>query len=145
MPKTVVRDATSQSLPPIDTNVKIPDSVKRAAAAAEAYYAQPAAPAAPEPPEPPAAPEPPQPAPPAAPEPPEPPAAPAAPAAPEPPEPPPGEPVPPEQWEHRFRSMKGRYDAQLQINGQMQEQMGQLGDELVRTQQMLQRGIAASA
>ena len=150
MPVDVVRDAPAKSHAPIDTNVRIPDSVKRAAAAADAYYQQRQAPAAPPAPEPAPAPvaepvaEPvavapePTPAPvvepvavaPIAPEP-------AAPAV-----PPADADIPPEQWEHRFRSMKGRYDAQLQINGQMQEQMQQLGDELVRTQQMLQRGLA---
>ena len=33
--------------------------------------------------------------------------------------------------------MKGRFEAQVQINGHMQEQMAQLGDELVRTQHMM--------
>lgn len=130
------------NLPP-DPDVKVPAAVKRAAARAEAYYAAPANPAAdpaqpvvpaqvqPAPqsatnPEPvpaqvqPAA-EPPQPAPPPAPQP-----------APAPAEPP--------NYEHMYNSMKGRYDASSRTIGAMQEQMQQLGDELMRTQQVLQRG-----
>ena len=143
MPTEVTRDAPPKPQAPIDTNVRLPDSVRRAAAAADAFYANPPAPPQPEPPQPePPQPEPPQPEPPQ----PEPPKAPKAPKAPEPPQPEPPQPgdqtVTPDQWEHRFRSMKGRYDAQIQINSQMQEQMGQLGDELVRTQQMLQQNYA---
>lgn len=40
-------------------------------------------------------------------------------------------------WEHRYLAMKGRYDQTQQTVGQMQEQMSQLGDELVRTQQLI--------
>jgi hypothetical protein len=43
-----------------------------------------------------------------------------------------------DNWEHRYRSMKGRYDAAQQTIGSMQEQMSQLGDELMRTQTLLQ-------
>src|ERR1035437_473498 len=43
-----------------------------------------------------------------------------------------------DNWEHRYRSMKGRYDASQQTIGSMQEQMSQLGDELMRTQALLQ-------
>lgn len=43
-----------------------------------------------------------------------------------------------DQWEHRYRSMKGRYDAAIANNGIMQEQMAQLGEELMRTQRLLQ-------
>src|ERR1035437_7060808 len=49
-------------------------------------------------------------------------------------EPPAGE----DNWEHRYRSMKGRYDAAQQTIGSMQEQMSQLGDELMRTQTLVQ-------
>lgn len=139
MPTEVTRDAPAKPQPPIDTNVRIPDSVRRAAAAADAYYTQ----------TPPKAPEP-EPAPPPLPGP-EPvkKAVPAPQPEPEPAPPPQPEPEPhdadvgTDQWEHRYRSMKGRYDAQLQINAQMQEQMGQLGDELVRTQAMLQQNFSA--
>ena len=142
---------TSDSKLPVDTNVQIPESVRRAAALAESFYQKAPAPT-PEPPVPPVAATPP-----VAPEPPAPPPEPLVPPAPqaapqeppqppaEPPEPlaPPSDaPVAPEQWEHRYLSMKGRYDAQMKINGQMQEQMQQLGDELIRTQQMLLRPAA---
>lgn len=142
----VTRPAPRAPLAPIDPDVKIPESVRRAAELAESFYKQ-SAPAAP-----PAAPEPPaqaqQPEPPtAAPEPP--------PAQPEPPpqqaqqpEPPvqpqppaqpaPGEQVTPDQWQHRYNSMKGRFDQSQQVISAMQEQMQQLGDELMRTQRMLQ-------
>jgi hypothetical protein len=138
-------------LPP-DPTVKLPDSVTRAAAAANAYYEQPppvepvATPAEPVQ----AAPEPvvepvvePAPAPktrakPRASAPAEPanqpvvaPAAPAAPAA----------PVSEEQWEHRFRSMKGRYDASQGVLAQMQEQMSMMANELTRTQAMLNQPL----
>ena len=36
--------------------------------------------------------------------------------------------------------MKGRYDASLRIQGGMQEQLQQLGDELMRTQQLMRGG-----
>lgn len=41
-------------------------------------------------------------------------------------------------WEHRYLSMKGRFDQSQQTIGQMQETMSQLGDELQRTQHALQ-------
>jgi len=41
-------------------------------------------------------------------------------------------------WEHRYLAMKGRFDQSQITVGQMQEQMSELGDELVRTQQALQ-------
>ena len=136
--------APKDSTLPIDPNVKVPAAVRRAAAKADAYYVPPApvpdpaqtppvaAPAAaPVPaqvppvesaiPAPVAAPAAPQPAPPAAPQ---------QPAAP--PEPP--------NYEHMYNSMKGRYDASLRIQGGMQEQLQQLGDELMRTQHMIRGG-----
>src|SRR5208282_1148498 len=132
--------APKDSTLPIDPNVKVPEAVKRAAAKAEAHY-QPANPApdvalvpvpvqvqpAPEPaiipaqaqsPEPQSAPPPvPQSAP-----------APAAPAE-------------PPNYEHMYNSMKGRYDASQRTIGGMQEQMQQLGDELMRTQQMFRGNV----
>lgn len=144
-PVDVTRPAPHAPLAPIDPDVKIPDSVRAAAARAESYYKQ-AAPAAP-----PAAPEPPaqppvQDATPPSPPPAEPPAQPpqqvAPPVQPEPPAqpptPPPQQQVAPEQWEHRYNSMKGRYDQSQQVIAAMQEQMQQLGDELMRTQRMIQ-------
>lgn len=45
--------------------------------------------------------------------------------------------VPPEEWRRRFFSMQGRYQqAQRQI-GSMEQQMTELGQELVRTQNMI--------
>jgi hypothetical protein len=41
-------------------------------------------------------------------------------------------------WEHRYLAMKGRFDQSQFSLGQMQEQMSQLGEELMRTQQALQ-------
>lgn len=150
----VTRDAPRAPQAPIDPDVKLPDSVRRAAAAADAYYAQQTPAAAPadapasgetiniveaapspvratpapvqpqEPIEPPA---------PVAAAPAEPPVQPAPPQAAHPAEPP----VTEEQWEHRYRSMKGRHDSAQQIIGSMQEQMAQMGDELLRTQQLL--------
>ena len=120
-------------LAPIDPNVIIPDHVKRAAAAAEAYYAKPAEPVAEAP-------------------------TPVAEVTPEPPaeEPPVQQvqapPLAPEHsdyltpskqeihesdWAARYNSMKGRYEASQRTIGSMQEQMSQLGDELMRTQQLL--------
>lgn len=40
-------------------------------------------------------------------------------------------------WEHRYHAMDGRYKQSQTMIGQMQEQMAQLGDELLRTQQMM--------
>lgn len=123
-------------LAPIDESVQVPESVKRAAAAAEAAHKE-AYQTPDPPPEPPA--EPPAETPPAE--------AVTAPVTPEPeptppaPEPPPTPPAPvtPEQWEHRYHSMRGRYEQASTTIGTMQEQMQQLGDELMRTQSMLQQ------
>ena len=146
--------ATKDSNLPLDPDVKVPAAVKRAAAKAESYYpaesmrpvnspvdpAQPVVPAQVQPApgpaqEQPAAPEP-------APEPPQP-APQPAPALPQPaPQPAPAPPAPPEppNFEHMYNSMKGRYDASQRTIGGMQEQMSQLGDELMRTQQLLHGG-----
>ena len=111
---------------PVDTSVVVPESVRRAAAAADALHAQ-AYQTAP-------APEPqvqpqvqPQPAPPS----PEPQVQP----QPAPPSPPP--PQEPDNWEHRYLSMKGRFDQSQQTIGSMQQQMTELGNELMRTQHIL--------
>lgn len=42
-----------------------------------------------------------------------------------------------EEWRHRFLSMQGRYNAAVRDKGAMEEQMTQLGQELVRTQNIL--------
>ena len=49
-------------------------------------------------------------------------------------------PVGEDQWEHRYRSMKGRYDASQGTMAQMQEQMTMLGNELSRTQHLMMQG-----
>lgn len=41
----------------------------------------------------------------------------------------------PGSWEHRFHAMRGRYEQSQTAIGQMQEQLAQMGDELVRSQQ----------
>ena len=137
----VTRQAPHAPLPPVDPDVKIPDSVKRAAALAESYYQQTAQPTAP-PAEPANEPVPPAPV-----------AAPVqeqTPAEPAPTTPPatvqepavqpatPPQQVTPDQWEHRYLSMKGRFDQSQQVISSMQEHMQQLGDELMRTQRLLQ-------
>jgi hypothetical protein len=146
----VVRDAPVKPQLPADPNVHIPESVKRAAAIADAYYTPqdgtpptvtPVEPVVATPAEPvvePVVPPTPKPKKPAKPvasaasepvvEPVVPPVAPVA-------EPPVGE----EQWEHRYRSMKGRYDATQGIMAQMQEQMSLMANELTRTQSLLQQ------
>ena len=124
------------TLPPVDTSVSVPESVRRAAAEAEAAHkaayqssdAPPAADAAPA-------------------------ATPtwlaaeaahkAAPAVASPhaePTPPVTAPAPPageRDWEARYNSMKGRFDQSQRTIGSMQAQMQELGDELVRTQAVL--------
>jgi len=42
-----------------------------------------------------------------------------------------------DEWRHRFLSMQGRYNAQVRSNAGMEEQMRQMGAELIRTQEML--------
>ncbi len=128
----VIVDQRPIDLAPVDPSVIIPDHVKRAAELADSYYKKPE-----------------EPAPPAL----EAPVEPAAEAAPAPEAPPvtpqpPAEPVTPTKqeihendWASRYNSMKGRYDAAQRTIGSMQEQMSQLGDELVRTQALL-RGQA---
>lgn len=120
---------------PIDTSVVIPDHVKRAAALAESYYNQPTeqVPTAPEPTaeaapvEQPAAEVPVVQAPPLQP------AAPqadyVAPAS--------KEDIQDSEWAARYNSMRGRWEASQRTIGSMQEQLSQLGDELMRTQQLL--------
>lgn len=127
-------------LPPVDPDTKLPPAIAAQAAAADAAHKQAynTADPQPEPPVPPpveGAPAP-QPVPP--------PAAntlpPPAPVAP--PEPPaPGdENLTAEQWRHRYLSMEGRYKQSAQTLGGLQEQLQELGDELMRTQQVMRRG-----
>ena len=122
------------TLPPVDTAVSVPESVRRAAAEAEARHK-----AAYQTPDPVVSGETPAPvvdpatatvADPAAPAPD---AAPAPVAAPPPVAAPQGE----VDWEARYNSMKGRFDQSQRTIGSMQGQMSELGDELVRTQSLL--------
>lgn len=140
MPITeTVRDAPPRNIAPVDESVLVPASVRRASAAADAAYA--AAYATPQPD--PAVVVPPAQAdggtvletPPVVP----------------PVVPPVAAPVvadPPvtsdggdndTTWHHRFLSMQGRYNAGQRLIADMQEQMTQLGDELMRSQQVIRR------
>ena len=120
----VTRDHPAMPLAPIDQSVKVPDAVKRAAALAESFYSKTPAPQ-------PGTTEP----------------APPAPAAAAPPADAPAEPTPEpdadhdnvtaEEWKHRFLSMQGRFNASQRNVGSLQQQMQELGDELVRTQEMV--------
>lgn len=132
--------------PPVDPNVVMPPSVAAAAKAAETAHAQAyqtPAPAKDTPPAPAA-----DPAPAVVATPPAPPAADPAPLpAADPPAAPVGDPPAPQtqaqiDWEARYRAMEGRYKQAQRTNGIMQEQMRELGDELVQTQQM--RGVTAA-
>lgn len=132
--------ATSQLSLPVDPDIKVPEAVRRAAAKAESFYAanppadpaQPVVPAREQP----------------APEPAINPAqvpvqvqtqAPPPPPTQAPPPPPTQAPAPqePPNFEHQYNSMKGRYDASQRTIGSLQEQMSQMGDELMRVQQVL--------
>lgn len=42
-----------------------------------------------------------------------------------------------EEWHNRYKAMKGRFDQSCQTIDGMQRQMGDLGDELLRTQRMV--------
>lgn len=143
-----------QALPPVDPNVKLPSRVTAASQAADAMHAQayqtpePAPQPQPQPPSSPteapaaAAPPAPQPLPPAAPQP-----EPPAPSAPQPaPHPQPAAERAPaagdlsqEEWRHRYLSMEGRYKQAAQSLGGMQEQMSEMGDELMRMQAALEQ------
>lgn len=141
-------------LPPVDPNVRLPSNVTAASERADEIhrqaYSQPADPQ-PQPAPAPApgdapAPEPaPQPVPPPAhtPEPSEPPAPPApqpaSPTSPQTPPAPPAEELTADQWRHRYLSMQGRYQQTATALGAMQEQMQEMGDELMRSQQEIER------
>lgn len=116
---------------PVDESVRIPENVKRAAELANSFYQKPVE-------------VPPEEAPPLAPEAPQDTNPPSTEASPEPVPPPEQTPAPTTQpsggdWEHRYLSMQGRYNAAQKTIGSMQEQMRELGDELVRTQQLITR------
>jgi hypothetical protein len=125
-------DVTVEAKPmphlPIDPDT-IPEAVRKRAAAVDALYtAQPAPQEAPPPPPPPlpesAAPPPPPEE-----------AAPPPPATPETPPPPAPEEDSAENWKRRFLRMQGQYNASQKTLGEMQEQMAQLGGELLAVQQ----------
>lgn len=160
-PVDVVRDHPPLPQNPIDPNVRVPEGVRRAAEIADNFYKKPDAPAPDkkpdakqgEPPAPAPEPQPNQPAtPPAepviepvapAPEPVQPAEPPAEPATSAEPSPGPGETI---NWEHRYHSMKGRHDQQAAIIQGMQQQMQDLGNELVRTQQFIHnQGLTEAA
>jgi hypothetical protein len=132
------------NLPP-DTSVVLPPSVRAAAAAADAAHAAAYTPPAADPPvvTAPVTPEPAAPVtPPAA----------AAPAPAEPPDPaldathtPTPEELRESEYARRYNAMKGRYDQTTRTVGAMQEQMAELGDELIRTQNELLRARAGVA
>jgi hypothetical protein len=124
-------------LAPVDTSVVLPPSVVRAAAAAAELHKQAYQPATPQPsppsPQPDPAPVAPSPQPDPAPQP-QPQAQPQPAPQPAPQPEPDDDSVTPDQWRHRYLSMKGRYEA-AQVNlGQMQEMNSQLADELMRAQ-----------
>lgn len=129
-PVEVTREAPRSQLAPIDTSVPVPPSVKRAAAAAEALHAaayQTPAPVVENSPQ----------------------ADPlvvennpqadpsvqsnAAPVTP-PVAPAPLENVTEQQWEHRYNSMKGRYDQAMRNNGMLQEQLQEMSNEVMQWQ-----------
>lgn len=123
--------------PPVDPDVKLPPSVVAQGARADAIHAQ--AYAKPDAPQPALAPQPepqpalqpaPQPVPPQAQQP-----APQPAPQPEPQPPQSDENLTAEQWRHRYLSMQGRYNQAATSLGAMQEQMSELSDELMRTQQ----------
>jgi len=118
----VIVDQKPVDTAPIDPNVVIPKHVAEAAARAEAIYQQ-AYPTAENPP----VEVPPEQVPPTAPE-----AAPAAAAAP--PPPPPAHDV---DWEQRYNSMKGRWQANERMMGEMRSQMDQMAAELQRSQDLM--------
>jgi hypothetical protein len=141
-PKMVEVDQKPKDLHPVDPDVKIPDSIKRRSAAVDAYYAQqkPAQTSEGQEVQPPSPPMPPQ-----AVSPDTPPVQPAPPAEPpvvaeptptfDPNERPTG-PIENGSWEQKYLALQGRYKKDT---AEMREQMSQLGDELMRTQEVLQK------
>lgn len=131
-----------------DPNVIVPEHVRRAAEAAEALHKKTYTPAA-EPAQPAAQAEPAQPEPAQTPGLQEP----ARVTAPAQPQPDPVQPVQnqapaadenvsAEEWRHRYLSMQGRFNAAVRDNGALQQQMAQIAQELVRTQELVQAQTA---
>jgi hypothetical protein len=126
----VVVNQKPTPLPPVDPSVEIPESVKKRAAAVEAFYVANGQTQLPLP-EPPTQAE----------------QAPAPQAAAEPvptiPVPPPPADTPPSpapqdtdvDWRRQYLAMQGRYEGAQRTLGEMQEQMHQMGEELLRLQQ----------
>lgn len=131
-----------EALPPVDPNVRVPPSVARLAALADAAHAQAYGTGEPQP-DPNATPTPaPQPEPQPAPQPePKPAPQPEPKPAPQPepqPAPAPEPAVGTAEHEHsRFLAMKGRYDQSQSTIGSLQQQLQDMGDELVRTQALI--------
>ena len=133
-PNTVVVDQKPKEQLPVDPDVKIPDSVKRRSEAVDAYFAQqkPSDPAASSQAAdatstPPVAHQPP------------PVASPPSPAADLDPNWRPEGPIENASVEQRYVSMQGRYQEQLRQNKELQEQMAQMGDELMRTHDLVRK------
>lgn len=140
-------------LPPVDPNVKVPGKVAAASAAADAIHAQAyPQPASPQPDQTPSPAPAPAPAPSPAPQPVAPPPAQHAEPQPQPaPQPAPTVPqfpqsrapaadaITPEEWRQRYLAMEGRYRQQSVSVGALQEQLSEMGDELMRQQEAQQR------
>src|SRR5262245_29455757 len=131
-----VVDQKRAPLPPVDPDAPIPEAVKRRAAAVDALYAsngqgqlplpEPPAPQATQAPAPQAVAEP----------------VPTVQVTPPPADqhPPPLEPTPPPadpnvDWHRQYLAMQGRYEGSQRTLGEMEEQMRQMGEELLRIQQ----------
>ena len=134
-PKTVVVDQKPKELLPVDPDVKMPKSIKERSAAVDAYFAQQKTPEGQEV-QPSSASAPPQVADITPPVPPPPAEPPPAPVEFDPKERPQG-PIENGSWEQKYLSMQARYNQEKKERTEMQEQMVQMGDELVRTQDML--------
>lgn len=120
----VVRDRTPAPSLPIDESVRVPDSVKRAAALAESFYQKPVEPVAVVTPpvgDPPLEPVTPQPS-----------------LEPEPLRVAPA-PAAEGEWENRYKAMKGRHDKGQEIIASMQEQMSALSNEVMALQRVQQQ------
>jgi hypothetical protein len=134
----VTRDAKHVPLPPIDPAVRIPDHIRKQTERANELLGQPQPEPAPAVVEPPA----PAPAPVNEPTPANEPAPPAPAPAPVQTRPadlpsPSREELEGDSWAARYNSMKGRYEQSQRAVGSLQQQITELGDELVRTQQLL--------
>jgi len=143
-PKTVVVDQSPKDLLPVDPDVKIPESIKRRSAAVDAYYAQQQQTPEVQPTSPPVPPQA------TAPEN-SPPTSTSPPAEPSPPvaEPVQGElfnpnerptgPIENGSWEQKYLALQGRFQREKKQREEAEAQRLQLGEELVRTQEMYRK------